>query len=210
MLIVFTTLWWSILIGGFNTVLRKHGFTYGGTPRKTALFYILSTALTLVVFAPLSLSWSFVAPLHMLILAAILAVIAGIDWEIAHTYSEQDRHWVWNSTLVKYSDILFQQLLIFLLFMSCSAYVGTGTEGIALFASIFSALHLPVFFTMPRTIAWTFFLASLCGGILFPVLFIYTPLTAPFVAFSVHALFYSILRVFEHHSDMWVTFIEKD
>jgi uncharacterized membrane protein len=210
MLIVFTVLWWSILIGGFNTILRARGFTYGGTPRKTALFYILSIALTLVVFAPLSLSWSFVEPLHILILAAILAVIAGIDWEIAQTYAPQDCAWVWNSTLVKYTDVLFQQLLIFLLFTSCAAYVGTGAEVIALFASIFCALHLPVFFAMPRTIAWTFFLASLCGGTLFPILFIYTPMTAPFVAFSIHTLFYSILRAFEHHSDMWVSFIERD
>lgn len=210
MLIACIVLWWCALVGTFNTLLRRCGFTYGGTPRKTALFYLSSAALTLALFAPMSFAWSFIDPFKMLILVPILAVIAFMDWEIAQTYPAQDRTWVWHSTYVKYTDIFFQQLLIFLLFTSIASQLENTSGQIVLFASIFTALHLPVFFVMPRTIAWTFFLASLCGGVLFPLLYIYTPTSAAFTAFALHTLFYTVLRAFEHHSDMWVKYVEQD
>lgn len=210
MLIVLTVLWWSILIGGFNTIVRAHGFTYGGTPRKTALFYFCCTALTLALFAPMSFAWSFVEPLKLLILIPTLSIIAFIDWEIAQTYPPADRTWVWYGTLVKYTDIFFQQLLVFLLFTSIAAHYEYASAHVAVFAIIFTMIHLPVFVVMPRTIAWTFLLASLCGGILFPLLYIYTPTSAAFSAFALHTLFYTVLRAFEHHSDMWVKYIERD
>ena len=210
MLVACIVLWWCALVGVFNTLLRQRGFTYGGTPRKTALFYLCSTALTLALFAPMSFVWAFVDPLKLLILIPILVVIAFIDWEIAQTYPGADRTWVWHGTLVKYTDIFFQQLLVCLLFTSIATQYEYASGQITVFAIIFVAIHLPVFVVMPRTIAWTFLLASVCGGILFPLLYIYTPTSAAFSTFALHTLFYTVLRAFEHHSDMWVKYIERD
>ncbi len=210
MLTLFISLWWSVVVGFFNTVLRKRGYTYGGTPRKTIAFYVLATAITLALFAPMTLAWAFVDIYSLLALGGILFFAGVIDWEIAWSFPKNDWAWVWNSSLVKYADILFQQLMIFLLFVSVQGVLDSALEQILLFASIFTVLHLPVFVVMPRTIAWTFLIASICGGILFPFLYIYSTFTAPFIAFSVHVLFYSVLRAFEHHSDMWVHYLEQD
>lgn len=210
MLTLFISLWWSVLVGFFNTVLRGKGFTYGGTPKKTAGFYCVAIALSLALFAPMTLDWAFIEPYSMLALIVILLCAGAIDWEIAWSFPKEDWQWVWNSSLVKYTDILFQQLMIFLLFSSIAFTFDDALWQTLLFASIFIVLHLPVFVIMPRPIAWTFLIASICGGILFPYLYIYSAFTAPFICFAVHTLFYSVLRAFEHHSDMWIHYIEQD
>ncbi len=210
MVIVSLVVWWCFVVGIFNTLFRALGFTYGGTAQRTALFYLWATALTLILYAPMVFSWEFISPFNMLILSIILGCIAVLDWEIAQTFSSRLRVWVWNTCCAKYADILFQQLMIFLLITSISTLFPEPERQVTLFASIFILLHIPVFFIMPYPISWVFLIASMVGGFLFPTLFLVTPTTAPFAAFAVHALFYSVLRAFEHHSDVWVKYMKKD
>ncbi len=190
--------------------MRGRGYTYGGTPVRTGLFYGMSIVLTVLVFAPMSFGWHFFNPLHALILAVLYVGISYGDWKITQRYPEKDRAWVWNSTRVKYTDILFQQLVIFLFFVSITFYCESILSQVALFAVIFSILHLPVFLVMPKTIAWVFFLASVFAGVLFPLLFIFLPHLGPYITIVLHILFYSALRILRHDSDVWAQFIEKD
>lgn len=210
MFILFALVWWSVIVGVFNGILRNKGCTYGGTPLYSSLFYILSTALTLFAFAPVSLYWGFFNTNYTYILVALAIGITSLDWYISMRYAKKDQTWVRNSTFVKYTDIVFQQLMIFIIFVSITKIVENTGEQISFFVLIFTMLHVPVFFVMPRTIAWTFFLASIGGAFIFATLFALIPDVAPYITLAIHTLFYSVLRTFNHNSDVWAHHIGND
>ncbi|MFM2415086.1 MAG: hypothetical protein RI911_779 [Candidatus Parcubacteria bacterium] len=210
MLLMSIVCWWCIVVGFFNTALRARGYSYTRTPVKTSLFYLSACVITIGIFAPMHMSWQPLTPLGSIPFIAIIGTLIFLDRYIATTFPSADVQLMRNASMAKYTDILLQQLLIFLLFVSVQDMSTTMLWTVSMFTGIFGLLHAPVFFIMPRHIAWTFFIASCAGGIIFATLYSTQFHSAPYITFAIHALFYSTLRACEHNSDSWVRYMERD
>lgn len=185
---------WILVVGFYNHYLRKKGYSYGFNPVFTVLYYVLNAALAVIIVSCLGgVASSDVSTLSQQILVTLgvmAVVIYPLDCLILRKYSLPLRKRLSSSVIAKYSDILLQQCLLFLIFTLFTVW-GASLYWIV---PVFLLLHLPLVYFMPTQIATTFILASVGGGLIFATSYAFFGYYAFVVSAAIHAFFYSVLR----------------
>lgn len=175
---VVLVLYWFVIWGIFNLVLRERNYGYSSGSRVTAIFFLISALIPTVFlyqnyFYQISLVW----------LSTIISL--SIFLILYRTFP----HKLWYKSMqVKSLDVCFQQIIIFALIQSFSTQLTTGAVAFGIF---FGLIHIPIVLSKVKR-KYLYLFSSFIGGFVFYFLIINYDFGVV-LSYIVHVIYYVLI-----------------
>jgi len=190
----------------FENFSRK-GKSFTDDYVKTSLFFLFISIFTVIIFRQMFANYLVNFSITPVVLLVILFAADAFTYQIMNSkydcrnkfakakspnaYLSMDYRYLIAKTL----DILYQQLLIFVLVMILASTNLIPALIILLFAILFVAAHIISLRILGSFFGKYFIVASLAAGLIFPTLILYVN-TGLVYSFLVHWIFYTLSGVF--------------
>lgn len=208
--IAFLSRWvflWFVIIGMFNLVIKPLGVNYYETFYVVVSYYLIGICLIKYLFEKyqfrkslIELRSLFFVSVFGLFLSGLLALgdhyfpIALAKKNNLQNMGFYFPYWEFPSNLSKYTDIFFQQVMIFYLIASYKEKGFYKPKGVFLFSVLFLLMHTPLFFLLPK-LAFYLVPGSFLAGLAFAAIHFYFKKSLLY-SILVHCFFYVIVSIY--------------